>query len=85
MGVSWKHCPLPPQVRTVSLCCLLVSQLAERYGPVFTLYLGSQRVVVMHGYKAVKEVLLNYKNELSGRGEIAVFQAHKDNGMSHFL
>ncbi|XP_014712379.1 cytochrome P450 2E1 [Equus asinus] len=57
------------------------TRLAERYGPVFTLYLGSRRVVVMHGYKAVKEVLLNYKNELSGRGEIAVFQAHKDNGV----
>ncbi|PNJ30123.1 CYP2E1 isoform 2, partial [Pongo abelii] len=29
------------------------TRLAQRFGPVFTLYVGSQRVVVMHGYKAV--------------------------------
>lgn len=50
----------------------------------FTLYLGSQRTVVLHGYKAVKEVLLDYKNEFSGRGEIYAFEAHKDKGEPHF-
>ncbi|XP_047616798.1 cytochrome P450 2E1 isoform X2 [Phacochoerus africanus] len=57
------------------------TMLAERYGPVFTVYLGSRRIVVLHGYKAVKEVLLHYKNEFSGRGEIPVFQVHKDKGV----
>ncbi|XP_057593282.1 cytochrome P450 2E1-like isoform X2 [Hippopotamus amphibius kiboko] len=57
------------------------TRLAERFGPVFTLYLGSQRVVVLHGYKAVKEVLLDYKNEFSGRGEHVPFQVHKDKGV----
>ncbi|MXQ94334.1 hypothetical protein E5288_WYG001198 [Bos mutus] len=56
------------------------TRLAERYGPVFTLYLGSQRAVVVHGYKPVKEVLLDYKNEFSGRGENPGFQEHKNNG-----
>ncbi|XP_032137981.1 cytochrome P450 2E1 isoform X1 [Sapajus apella] len=57
------------------------TQLAERFGPVFTLYLGQRRVVVMHGYKAVREALLDYKSEFSGRGEIPAFQAHKDRGI----
>ncbi|XP_012925394.1 cytochrome P450 2E1 isoform X1 [Heterocephalus glaber] len=57
------------------------TKLAKRYGPVFTLHLGSRRIVVLHGYKAVKEVLLNHKNEFSGRGEIPVFQEYKDKGI----
>ncbi|XP_004438905.1 PREDICTED: cytochrome P450 2E1 [Ceratotherium simum simum] len=57
------------------------TRLAERYGPVFTLHLGSRHVVVLHGYKAVKEVLLTYKNEFSGRGEIPAFQEFKDKGV----
>ncbi|EHB02894.1 Cytochrome P450 2E1 [Heterocephalus glaber] len=51
------------------------TKLAKRYGPVFTLHLGSRRIVVLHGYKAVKE------NEFSGRGEIPVFQEYKDKGI----
>ncbi|XP_076978310.1 cytochrome P450 2E1-like [Tamandua tetradactyla] len=57
------------------------SRLAERYGPVFTLYLGSRRAVVLYGYKAVKEVLLERRNEFSGRSEIPVLEAHKDAGI----
>lgn len=44
------------------------------------MYLGPRRVVVLHGYKAVREVLLKYKNEFSGRGELFAFEAHKDRG-----
>ncbi|XP_061047587.1 cytochrome P450 2E1 [Eubalaena glacialis] len=57
------------------------TRLAERFGPVFTLYLGSRRFVVLHGYKAVKEVLLDYRNEFSGRGETSAFQVHQDKGI----
>nr|XP_004669716.1 cytochrome P450 2E1 [Jaculus jaculus] len=57
------------------------TRLADRYGPVFTLHLGSRRIVVVHGYKAVREVLLNYKNEFSGRGDIPVFQEYKNKGI----
>uniref|UniRef100_A0A5F9CIA5 Cytochrome P450 2E1 n=1 Tax=Oryctolagus cuniculus TaxID=9986 RepID=A0A5F9CIA5_RABIT len=56
-------------------------RLAERFGPVFTLYLGSRRVVVLHGYKAVREMLLNHKNEFSGRGEIPALREFKDKGI----
>ncbi|XP_054975002.1 cytochrome P450 2E1-like [Sorex araneus] len=58
-----------------------LTKLAEQYGPVFTVYLGPRRVVILHGYKAVKEVLLNYKNEFSGRAELFAFEAHKDRGI----
>ncbi|OBS70886.1 hypothetical protein A6R68_00555 [Neotoma lepida] len=57
------------------------TKLAKRFGPVFTLHLGSRRVVVLHGYKAVKEVLLTHKNEFSGRGDIPVFQEYKNKGI----
>lgn len=58
----------------------VVVQLAERFGPVFTLHLGSNRIVVLHGYQAVKEVLLQHKKEFSGRGEYHMYRAHKDQG-----
>nr|XP_048280855.1 cytochrome P450 2E1 [Myodes glareolus] len=57
------------------------NKLAKRFGPVFTLHMGSRRVVVLHGYKAVKEVLLNHKNEFSGRGDIPVFQEYRNKGI----
>ncbi|XP_069876561.1 cytochrome P450 2C19-like isoform X4 [Dipodomys merriami] len=38
------------------------------YGPVFTLYLGMQPTVVLHGYEAVKEALIDHGEEFSGRG-----------------
>ena len=81
-GITLKH-GTPLGVGAGSLCGLLSPQLAEKYGPVFTLYLGSRRVVVVHGYKPVKEVLLEYKNEFSGRGENPGFQVHKNNGSSY--
>lgn len=83
LGVSLKGM-FPPQVLVAHSLACWSPQLAERYGPVFTVYLGSRRIVVLHGYKAVKEVLLHYKNEFSGRGEIPTFQVHKDKGGSYF-
>ncbi|XP_036120537.1 cytochrome P450 2C3-like isoform X2 [Molossus molossus] len=43
-------------------------KLAKVYGPVFTVYLGPQRTVVLHGHKAVKEALVERGEEFSGRG-----------------
>ncbi|NXA38555.1 CP2W1 protein, partial [Eudromia elegans] len=34
-------------------------KISEKYGPVFTVHLGFQRTVVLTGYDAVKEALLN--------------------------
>ncbi|KAL7980690.1 hypothetical protein Chor_001844 [Crotalus horridus] len=45
--------------------------LREKYGPVFTVYLGPRRVVVLCGHDTVKEALVDQAEEFSGRGEIA--------------
>ncbi|XP_040848359.1 cytochrome P450 2C9-like isoform X2 [Ochotona curzoniae] len=44
------------------------SNLSKVYGPVFTLYLGLKPTVVLHGYEAVKEALIDLGEEFSGRG-----------------
>uniref|UniRef100_F6UW20 Cytochrome P450 n=1 Tax=Callithrix jacchus TaxID=9483 RepID=F6UW20_CALJA len=48
-------------------------KISERYGPVFTIHLGFRRVVVLCGYDAVKEALLDQAEEFGGRGEQATF------------
>lgn len=39
----------------------------------FTVHLGSRRIVVLCGYEAVKEALLDQAEEFSGRGDQATF------------
>uniref|UniRef100_A0A2K6M2B6 unspecific monooxygenase n=1 Tax=Rhinopithecus bieti TaxID=61621 RepID=A0A2K6M2B6_RHIBE len=45
-----------------------LTNLSKVYGPVFTLYFGLERMVVLHGYEAVKEALIDLGEEFSGRG-----------------
>lgn len=58
----------------------LHSQLREKYGPIFTVYMGPRPVVVLCGHEAVKEALVDRADEFSGRGELASiernFQGH---------
>uniref|UniRef100_A0A8C0GGT0 Uncharacterized protein n=1 Tax=Chelonoidis abingdonii TaxID=106734 RepID=A0A8C0GGT0_CHEAB len=51
-----------------------VRELSEKYGPVFTIYLGSERVVVLYGQEAVKEALIDQGDEFSDRGRMPVFE-----------
>ncbi|XP_044527073.1 cytochrome P450 2G1 [Gracilinanus agilis] len=55
-------------------------ELSKKYGPVFTVYMGPRRVVVLCGHEAVKEALVDQAEEFSGRGELASidrnFQGH---------
>ncbi|XP_043843701.1 cytochrome P450 2C31-like isoform X2 [Dromiciops gliroides] len=53
-----------------SLCTL-----AKIYGPVFTLYLGSKPIVVLHGYKAMKEALIDHGEEFANRGSFPIIDA----------
>ncbi|XP_034367611.1 cytochrome P450 2A12 [Arvicanthis niloticus] len=50
-----------------------ITQLYENYGPVFTIHLGPRRVVVLYGYDAIKEALVDQAEEFSGRGEQATY------------
>uniref|UniRef100_A0A5F8AP61 Cytochrome P450 n=1 Tax=Macaca mulatta TaxID=9544 RepID=A0A5F8AP61_MACMU len=50
-----------------------IMKISERYGPVFTIHLGPRRIVVLCGYDAVKEALVDQAEEFSGRGEQATF------------
>nr|XP_034976841.1 cytochrome P450 2A13-like isoform X2 [Zootoca vivipara] len=47
-------------------------KIREKYGPVYTIHLGPRRVVVLCGYDAVKEALVDQAEEFGGRGEISI-------------
>uniref|UniRef100_A0A3B3BUB6 Cytochrome P450 2K1-like n=1 Tax=Oryzias melastigma TaxID=30732 RepID=A0A3B3BUB6_ORYME len=49
-------------------------ELSKSYGPVFTVYFGIQKVVVLAGYKAVKEALINNAEEFGDRDISPIFQ-----------
>ncbi|XP_021056769.1 cytochrome P450 2C70 [Mus pahari] len=46
-----------------------MGMLAKKYGPVFTVYLGMKPTVVLHGYKALKEALIDQGEEFSDKTE----------------
>ncbi|XP_020009748.2 cytochrome P450 2A5-like [Castor canadensis] len=50
-----------------------IIKISKTYGPVFTIYLGPRRFVVLCGYKALKEALVDQAEEFSGRGRLAIF------------
>uniref|UniRef100_A0A8C3HHH7 unspecific monooxygenase n=1 Tax=Chrysemys picta bellii TaxID=8478 RepID=A0A8C3HHH7_CHRPI len=54
-------------LKFIGLCAKLL-QLSEKYGSIFTIYLGSERVVVLYGYEIMKEALIGLGEEFSGRG-----------------
>ncbi|KAF6109542.1 hypothetical protein HJG60_010814 [Phyllostomus discolor] len=49
-----------------------ISKLAKVYGPVFTVYFGRKPTVVLYGYKAVKEALIDRAEDFSGRGSFPI-------------
>ncbi|XP_078006774.1 cytochrome P450 2C23-like [Phascolarctos cinereus] len=50
------------------------SQLAEKYGPIYTLKLGTQRVVVLQGYNIMKEALIAQGDAFVDRGIVPIFE-----------
>uniref|UniRef100_A0A8C2V1A6 Cytochrome P450 family 2 subfamily W member 1 n=1 Tax=Chinchilla lanigera TaxID=34839 RepID=A0A8C2V1A6_CHILA len=77
---GWLHGPLewgsPHAVPPTPLFC----QLSERYGPMFTVHLGSQKTVVLSGYEAVREALVGTGQELADRPPIPIFQLIQQGG-----
>ncbi|VTJ68506.1 Hypothetical predicted protein [Marmota monax] len=52
--------------------CDVREKLSKAYGPVFTVYFGTRPTVVLHGYEAVKEALVDHGEVFSGRGSFPV-------------
>lgn len=46
---------------------LVSPQLAQTHGSVFTVWLGSTPIVVLSGFRAVKEALVSNSEQFSGR------------------
>ena len=60
----------------------LHSQLSKVCGPVFTVYFGMKPTVVLHGYEALQEALIDLGEEFSGRGMFPLAErANIVNGM----
>ncbi|XP_070592027.1 cytochrome P450 2C23-like [Erythrolamprus reginae] len=47
-------------------------KLSKKYGPVFTIWLGPNPLVVVCGYEAVKEALITHSEEFGGRSPIPI-------------
>ncbi|CAI5764950.1 cytochrome P450 2H2 [Podarcis lilfordi] len=45
-----------------------LEKLSQRYGPIFTIHLGSQRVVVLYGHEVAQEALLAQGDSFGARG-----------------
>jgi hypothetical protein len=45
-------------------------KMAAKYGDIFTIYLGSQRVVVLNGYDMIKEAFAKQGHKFSGRPDL---------------
>ncbi|KAK2889848.1 cytochrome P450 2K1-like [Channa argus] len=51
---------------------LTLLELSKKYGSVFTVYMGPKKVVILAGYKTVKEALVNYGEEFGDRDQIQI-------------
>ncbi|XP_007651886.1 LOW QUALITY PROTEIN: cytochrome P450 2C18 isoform X1 [Cricetulus griseus] len=73
---SWcSAAALEATMRTGSRIKERVGKLSKVYGPVhsvFTLYLGRKPAVVLLGYEAVKEAMVDHGEEFAGRGSFPV-------------
>ncbi|XP_040204252.1 cytochrome P450 2K6-like isoform X1 [Rana temporaria] len=59
-------------------------ELAKKYGPVFSVQLGTRKIVVLAGYEAVKDALVNNAEEFGGRGKTRILQdMDNDFGVVH--
>uniref|UniRef100_A0A803TEK4 unspecific monooxygenase n=1 Tax=Anolis carolinensis TaxID=28377 RepID=A0A803TEK4_ANOCA len=55
---------------------LTLCKLSEKYGSVFTLHFGTKPVVVLHGYSAVKEALIDQAEDFAPRGRMPLVEKY---------
>ncbi|XP_008115223.2 cytochrome P450 2C5 [Anolis carolinensis] len=53
-------------------------KISEEYGPVFTLYLGMNPAVVLYGYEAIKEALIDHGNDFADRAKAPLIEKMGD-------
>ncbi|KAK7906669.1 hypothetical protein WMY93_015281 [Mugilogobius chulae] len=51
-----------------------LTQLSQQYGPVFTVWLGPKKVVILAGYKTVKEALVNHGEVFGDREPLPIVE-----------
>lgn len=56
------------------MLCKSISQLSKTYGSVFKVHFGPKKVVVLAGYKTVKQALVNQAEEFGERDITPIFQ-----------
>uniref|UniRef100_A0A8C0GDY9 unspecific monooxygenase n=1 Tax=Chelonoidis abingdonii TaxID=106734 RepID=A0A8C0GDY9_CHEAB len=74
MSGSGKLPPGPVAFPIIEDTLLLNMKNFAKYGPIFTIHLGSERVVVLCGYEIMKESLIGLGEEFSGRGSMPIFE-----------
>ncbi|XP_073442528.1 cytochrome P450 2K4-like isoform X2 [Dendrobates tinctorius] len=50
-------------------------ELAKKYGPVFSIQIGTKKMVVLAGYETVKEALVNNVDDFGDRGVLKIFSS----------
>ncbi|XP_068089313.1 uncharacterized protein [Hyperolius riggenbachi] len=57
-------------------------ELSKKYGPIYTIQLGTSKMVVLCGYDIIKEALINMADEFADRPIIPIFyKGQKDHGV----
>ncbi|KAM5165067.1 cytochrome P450 2C5-like [Mantella aurantiaca] len=48
-------------------------ELSKKYGPVYSIQIGEEKMVILCGYETVKDALINHADEFSGRPVVPLF------------
>ncbi|XP_063287259.1 cytochrome P450 2G1-like [Pelobates fuscus] len=92
--IIWRNGNLPPGPRPLPLLGNLLQlrkgdfvetlqKFSQQYGDVYTVYLGTRPVVVVTGYKRVKEILIDRGDEFLARGDMSTFDTvYKNYGIA---
>ncbi|XP_063771225.1 cytochrome P450 2C5-like [Pseudophryne corroboree] len=58
------------------------AEMAKTYGPVFSVHFGMTKTVILWGYDAIKDALINHAEELSDRPHVPIIaKTMKNNGI----